>query len=122
MIIGTTMDVVVPHIQMAKTSIEGWATLKGLYEIDNTTRILLLQHQLHNLELDKGSNVHDHITKVKVVRDQFATIGHRVDSAQLALMVLHHLPRSYIRFMTMVTASERSRPLTFALVDAGGSS
>ena len=79
---------------MAETLIEAWATLKGLYETDNIARILLLQHQLHDLELDEGGNVHDHITKVKVVRDQLVAIGHHVDAAQLALMVLHRLPKS----------------------------
>ena len=69
MIVDTIVDVVILHIQMAETLVEVWATLKDLYKIDNTTRILLLQHQLYTLELDEGGNVHDHITKVKVVRD-----------------------------------------------------
>ena len=42
-----------------------------------------------------------------------AAIGHKVDLAQLALMVLHRLPKSYKGFVTMVTVDERSRPLTF---------
>ena len=89
------------------------APLQGLYKIENTTRILLIQHQLYTLELDEGGSVHDHITKVKVVRDQLAAIGHRVDSAQQALMVMHRLPKSYRGFVTTVTANERYRPLTF---------
>lgn len=44
MIIGMMADAVIPHIQMAETSVEVWAILKGLYETDNTARILLLQH------------------------------------------------------------------------------
>ena len=112
MIIGMTTDAVIPQIQMVETSIEAWATLKGLYETNNKVRILLLQHQLHDLELDEGGSVHDYITKVKVVRDQLAAIGHRVDSSQVALMVFHRLPRSYHGFMTTLTASERTRPLT----------
>ena len=50
---------------MAETSVEAWATLKSLYETDNTTRILSLQHQLHDLELDEGGKIHENITKVK---------------------------------------------------------
>lgn len=30
-IIGTTADFVLPHIQLAETSVEAWATLKDLY-------------------------------------------------------------------------------------------
>ena len=71
MIIGMAANVVILYIHMAETSIEVWATLKGLYEIGNTTIILLLQHQFHDLELDEEGNVHDHITKVKVVRDNW---------------------------------------------------
>lgn len=51
---------------MAETSVEAWAILRGLYETNNFARIMLLQHQLHNLELKEGDSVHDHITKVKV--------------------------------------------------------
>ena len=68
---------------------------------------------VHELELDEGGDVHDPITKVKVIRDQFAMIGHRVDSAQLALIVLHRLLRSYHRFVTTVMVGERTRPLIF---------
>ena len=36
MLIGTTADAVIPHIQMAETSVEAWAVLKDLYKTDNT--------------------------------------------------------------------------------------
>ena len=75
MIIGTIVDAVIPHIQMVETSIKAWAIMKVLYKTNNTARILLLQHQLHDLELDEGGSVHDHITKVKVVTDPLAAIG-----------------------------------------------
>ena len=57
----------------------------------------------------EGGIVHDHIMKVKVVRDLLAVIGHWVDSVELALMVLHWLPRSYRGFMTTVLVDERSK-------------
>ena len=75
MIIGTTANAVIPHIQMADTSVEAWATLKDLYETDNTSRILTPQHELFNLEMNEGDGVHDHLTKVKVVRDKLAAVG-----------------------------------------------
>ena len=57
--------------------------------------------------------MHDHITKVKMIREQLAVISHRVNSVQLAPMMLHRLSRSYHGFVTMVTVGERTRPLTF---------
>ena len=57
----------------------------------------------------EGDNVHDHSMKMKVVRDWLVAIGHWVDSVELALMVLHWLPRSYRGFMTTVLVDERSK-------------
>lgn len=98
---------------MAETLVEAWATLKDLYETNNTARILTLQHQLYNLDMNEGDSVHNHLTKVKVVRDRLAAIGHKFDFAQLALMVLHGLPKSYKDFVTTITAGERSKPTIF---------
>ena len=81
---------------------------EGPNETYDTARNLTLQHQLHNLDWKEGDNMHDHITKVRVVRDQWASIGHSVDSTQLALMVLYRLPKSYRGFVATITTSERS--------------
>ena len=66
---------------MAETLVEAWATLKNLYETKNTALILTLQYLLDNMDMKEGNNVHDHVTKVKVVRDKFTATGHMVDSA-----------------------------------------
>ena len=63
MFIGTTTDAVIPHIEMAETSVEAWAILKDLYETYNTSRILTLQHELFKLDMSEGDSVHDHLTK-----------------------------------------------------------
>ena len=73
----------------------------------------MVQHQLYNLDMNKGDSVHDLLTKVKVVRDQLATIGHKVDSAQLALMVLHKLLKSYKGVVMTATVGERSKLMAF---------
>ena len=63
MIIGTTADAIIPHILMAETSVEAWATLMDLYDIDDIALILKLQHQLSYLGKNEGDNVQDHIMK-----------------------------------------------------------
>ena len=64
MLICTMADAVIPHIWMAETLVEPRAILMELYELDNMSRILTLQHELFNLDISEGDLVHDHLTKV----------------------------------------------------------
>ena len=90
---------------MVDTFVKAWSILKDLYEEDNMAQILTLQQQLHNLDMNERECVHDHLTKLKVARDQLASIGHKVDYVQVALIMLHKLPKGFKSFVTIVTTS-----------------
>lgn len=105
MITGTTVDSVLPHIQLAETTWEAWKILKDLYETNNTARIFTIQNQLFMMTMGEGESINDHLVKVKIQKNQLAAVGQKVDSNQLAMFV-SKLPQKFNGLVTTLTAGE----------------
>lgn len=87
--------------------------MKDLYKTTNLSRVLFLRNQLYTLKMSEGEDIGEHLTKVKKIRDQLTTINQKVDSTELALLVLNNFPGSFHTFVTTITLDRQENAVTF---------
>jgi len=109
----TIADEIIPHIQSTTEAKEAWDILRELYETADLGRVLFLRNQLSTLKMAEGEDVGTHLTKVKKIRDQLTAINQKVDSKELALLVLNSLPRAFHTFVTTITLGRQENAITF---------
>ena len=63
--------------------------------------------------MSEGEDVGEHLTKVKKIWDQLTAINQKVDSKELALLVLNSLPRTFHTFVMTITLGRQENAVTF---------
>jgi len=74
---------------------DAWDKLKSQYAKPSLTRRLMLRTQFHNLKMQEGESVLDHINKLQSVADQLGAIGDKVDEDLMVITLLAGLPSSW---------------------------
>ena len=82
-----------------KTQKEMLEALTRLYESKNTSRKLLLRHQLRNVMMDKSRTVCSYFTRASHIKDQLVAIGDPVEEKELVLTTLNGFPSSWDVFV-----------------------
>jgi len=63
------------EVQIGKTSTEIWKHLKELHEISDKRRTFSLKNMLFSIKMNESSSLHDHLFKIKDIREQLFAIG-----------------------------------------------
>jgi len=113
-IILSIKDSMIPHVSESETAKEAWDTLRNILEASNNTRKIYLRNELYSLQMRESSNVSDHITAFKRVRDQLVAVGELVQDSELVSLLLRSLSSSFSVFATSVRT--RSDALSFEVL------
>ena len=92
-------DRLIPYVSELKTPKEMFEALTRLYESKNTSRKLLLRHQLRNVMMDKLETLSTYFTRASQIKDQLASIGDPVVEKELVLTTLNGFPSSWDVFV-----------------------
>jgi len=95
----TVKDNIIPHIRECKTSKETWDTLKILYEMKTTNRILYLKSKLLSIKMEENESVSDFISIIKDLKDKLSDIGESISSTDLVTVTLNGMLDEYQMFI-----------------------
>lgn len=62
-------DNIIPHIRDCKSAADIWDTIKGLYETQNSNRVLALKGKLFALKMGENESVGGFMGRVKDLKD-----------------------------------------------------
>jgi len=99
---------VIPHIRDFKSATNIWTTIKNLYEMHNTNRILSLKGKLFALKMEENESAAGFIARVKDLKDRLGDIGEKVSDSDLVMITLNGITDEYQMFITGLSAREKA--------------
>ncbi|XP_057813548.1 uncharacterized protein LOC131027480 [Cryptomeria japonica] len=106
-LIDFVMNHLLPIISKLNSSIEMFDTLKGIYDINNTSRALALRQQLHHVKMDKEDSVISFFMKITYFREQLSAIGDMIVDMDLVILALNGLPQSWEPFIQRINGRSK---------------
>jgi hypothetical protein len=97
-------DHLIPNVSELNTPKEMFDALTKLYESKNTSRKLILRHQLRNLTMNKSEIVVNYFMRISQIKDQLATIGDLVEDFELVTTTLNGFPSAWDLFVQGICA------------------
>ncbi|XP_060170846.1 uncharacterized protein LOC132601801 [Lycium barbarum] len=97
-------------IHQEDTVAEAWNRLVHLFQDNKSARALALDAKFTNTKLVDFPNVKAYCTRLKVLADNLANVGHKVSDERLVLRLLRGLSEEYKTFRTTV---QHRTPLPF---------
>eukprot|EP00253_Pinus_taeda_P036376 PITA_36376 len=101
-------DNIIPHIRDCKSAADIWDTLKGLYETQNSNRVLALKGKLFALKMGENESVGGFMARVKDLKDQLGAIGEKVSDSDLVTLTLNRMTDEYQTFISALSAREKA--------------
>jgi len=95
------------HIKACKGPAEAWTTLCNIHETKSLSNILFLRRKFFTAKMEEGTDILEHINKVKSLADQLACLEVAVQPEDIVMTLLDSLPPS---FENLITALE-TRPV-----------
>ncbi|XP_060202422.1 uncharacterized protein LOC132630838 [Lycium barbarum] len=89
-------------IHLEDTAAEAWNCLVHLFQDNKSARALALDAKFTNTKLVNFPNMKAYYTRLKVLADNLANVGHKVSDERLVLRLLRGLSEEYKHFRTMV--------------------
>ncbi|XP_060203046.1 uncharacterized protein LOC132631487 [Lycium barbarum] len=89
-------------IHQEDTAAEAWNRLVHLFQDNKSARALALDAKFPNTKLVDFPNVKAYCTRLKVLADNLANVGHKVSDERLVLRLLRGLSEEYKTFRTTV--------------------
>ncbi|XP_060170860.1 uncharacterized protein LOC132601815 [Lycium barbarum] len=89
-------------IHQEDTAVEAWNRLVHLFQDNKSARALALDAKFTNTKLVDFLNVKAYCTRLKVLADNLANVGHKVSDERLVLRLLRGLSEEYKTFRTTV--------------------
>ncbi|XP_060195214.1 uncharacterized protein LOC132624450 [Lycium barbarum] len=89
-------------IHQEDTAAEAWDRLVHLFQDNKSARALALDAKFTNTKLVDFPNVKAYCTRLKVLADNLANVGHKVSDERLVLRLLRRLSEEYKTFRTTV--------------------
>eukprot|EP00253_Pinus_taeda_P024209 PITA_24209 len=99
---------IIPHIQDCKSAADIWNTIKGLYETQNSNRVLALKGKLFALNMGENESVGGFMGRVKDLKDQLGAIGEKVSDSDLVTLTLNRMTDEYQTFISALSAREKA--------------
>ena len=101
-------DNIIPHIRDCKSAVDIWSTIKGLYETQNTNRVLALKGKLYALKMNENESVDGFIARIKDLKDKLGSIGEKVSDSDLVTLTLNRMTDEYQTFISGLSAREKA--------------
>eukprot|EP00253_Pinus_taeda_P035070 PITA_35070 len=101
-------DNIIPHIRDCKSAADIWNTIKGLYETQNSNRVLALKGKLFALKMGENESVGGFMARVKDLKDQLGAIGEKVSDSDLVTLTLNRMTDEYQTFISALSAREKA--------------
>ena len=98
-ILYVVKDHVIPHISAKDHAHEMWTTLTGLFASTNENRKMVLREKLKNIKMVKVEACMTYLTRISKVRDELATVGVVVPSAELVQIALNGVSQPWAVFV-----------------------
>jgi hypothetical protein len=86
---------VLANVQNLSSAKELWERLEGLYQAKDISNRLLLKEQFHNLRMDEGTKISDHLSTLNNIVSELESIKVEIDDEDKALRLIWSLPPSY---------------------------
>eukprot|EP00253_Pinus_taeda_P031194 PITA_31194 len=101
-------DNIIPHIRDCKSAADIWNTIKGLYETQNSNRVLALKGKLFALRMGENESVGGFMARVKDLKDQLGAIGEKVSDSNLVTLTLNRMTDEYQTFISALSTREKA--------------
>jgi hypothetical protein len=88
-------DHLIPNVLELKTPKDIFDALSILYESNNTSKKLILRHQLRNVMMNKSDTISTYFMRISQLKDQLETIGDSVDDENLVTKTINGFPSSW---------------------------
>ena len=87
---------VLTNVQKLSSAKELWEKLEGLNQAKGISIRLLLKEQFHNLRMDEGTKISDHLSTLNNIVSELESIKVEIDDEDKALRLILSLPPSYV--------------------------
>lgn len=87
---------VLANVQNISSAKELWEKLEGLYQAKGISNRLLLKEQFHNLRMDDGMKISDHLSTLNGIVSDLESLEVKIDDEDKALRLILSLPSSYM--------------------------
>ena len=88
------------HIKGCKGLAEAWKTLCSIHETKSLSNILFIRHNFLTIKMDKGTDIFDHINKIKFLADQFTCLEVPIKDEIVVMTLLDRLPPLFDHLIT----------------------
>lgn len=99
---------VLANVQNLSSAKELWEKLEGLYQAKGISNRLLLKEQFHNLRMDEGTKISDHLSTLNNIVSELESIEVKIDDEDKALRLILSLPPSYVHLKPVLMYGKES--------------
>ena len=92
-ILDGVKDHIVPHISELDRAKKMWDAILNLYQNATTNRKMILKEKLKNTQMNQGEDVTSYLTKLRIVKDELATIGDNLVDDGLVRIALNEFSK-----------------------------
>ena len=98
---------IIPHIREGKSANEIWGTLKELYEIRNSNRLLFLKSKILSMKMEENETISSFLARIKDMKTKLSDISHTMDDTDLVIITMNGVTDDYQMFITGINAREK---------------
>ena len=88
-------DCIIPHIHDCKSAPKIWKTLKDLYEVKNTNRLLFLKIKILSIKIEENETIVAFISWIKELKRKLGDIGEVVPDTDLVTITMNGMTVEY---------------------------
>lgn len=99
---------VLANVQNLSSAKQLWEKLEGLYQAKGISNRLLLKEQFHNLRMDEGTKISDHLSTLNNIVSELESIKVEIDDEDKALRLILSLPPSYVHLKPVLMYGKES--------------
>ncbi|PKU85121.1 Retrovirus-related Pol polyprotein from transposon TNT 1-94 [Dendrobium catenatum] len=103
-LLSTISSSVLPYVISLQSAHEVWITLEQRLQPTNRSRVIQLKNELHSIQ-KKDRTIHQYLDQIKILVDNIAAAGSKVDTEDVILYILNGLPTEYNPFKTAIRTS-----------------
>jgi len=96
------------NVQNLSSAKELWEKLEGLYQAKGISNRLLLKEQFHNLRMDEGTKISDHLSTLNNIVSELESIEVKIDDKDKTLRLILSLPPSYVHLKAVLMYGKES--------------
>ncbi|KAI0510131.1 hypothetical protein KFK09_010731 [Dendrobium nobile] len=100
-ICATISSSILPYVLHLDHTADIWHLLETRFQAANRSRMIQLKNELYNISL-KNSTMVQYLNEVKILVDNIAAAGSKIDPEEIILHILNGLPPAYQSFKTSI--------------------